>query len=218
MASQTEENYLKAIFSLNASGIGAATNAIAERMETKASSVSDMLKRLKEKKLIHYKKYQAVRLTEAGRKVAISIIRKHRLWEYFLVEKLNFKWDEVHEIAEQLEHIQSQELTNKLEVYLDFPKIDPHGDPIPDQDGNFPLHLSETLDDCRPSSKAIIIGVKDHSSDFLNYLDRLNIALGSHIQVITVNSFDHSLEISISEKPAFSISKDVAKNLYIKTI
>ena len=219
MPSHTEENYLKAIFTLNSSGVGATTNAIAERMETKASSVSDMLKRLKTKKLVIYQKYKAVRLSEEGKKLAIAIIRKHRLWEFFLVEKLNFKWDEVHEIAEQLEHIQSPELTNKLEVYLDFPKVDPHGDPIPDKHGNFPLHLSETLEDCLPNSKAIIIGVKDHSVEFLKYLDKLHIGLGTKIEILTINAFDQSLEVSIEEvQDHFSISKEVARNLYIKIV
>lgn len=216
MPSHTEENYLKAIFSLNESGIGATTNAIAEKLETKASSVSDMLKRLKEKKLIHYKKYQAVNLSEEGKKVAISIIRKHRLWEYFLVEKLHFKWDEVHEIAEQLEHIQSTELTDKLDSYLEHPKMDPHGDPIPDKNGNFPMKLSETLDECLSEATAIIIGVKDHSSNFLSYLDRLNIELGTEVLIKSINAFDKSIEISIEKASEITISNEVAKNLFIR--
>lgn len=217
MPSLTEENYLKAIFSLNEDKRqSASTNAIAERMETKASSVSDMLKRLKDKKLIHYKKYQAVSLSEEGRKVAISIIRKHRLWEYFLVEKLHFKWDEVHDIAEQLEHIQSPELTNKLDAYLAHPKLDPHGDPIPDKDGNFPIKLSQTLEDCEANQEVVIVGVKDHSTEFLNYLDKLNIELGTQLKISNINAFDQSIEILLSESVQATISKEVAKNLYIK--
>lgn len=217
MPSNTEENYLKAIFTLNQNKVGASTNAIAEKLETKASSVSDMLKRLKEKKLIHYEKYQAVSLSKEGKKVAISIIRKHRLWEYFLVEKLAFKWNEVHEIAEQLEHIESTALTEKLDKYLGYPKIDPHGDPIPDKNGNFPLALNKTLDECLPKSSAVIIGVKDHSSEFLSYLDQHFLELGTTIFIKSINSFDKSAEITINNQQHITISHEVAKNLYINS-
>lgn len=138
MNTRTEENYLKAIYHLGENGaLNVSTNAIAEVMNTKASSVTDMVKKLSEKAYVNYKKYQGVTLTKEGQKVAISIIRKHRLWEVFLVEKLNFTWDEVHEVAEQLEHIKSDKLIRELDVFLEFPSHDPHGDPIPDQDGNF---------------------------------------------------------------------------------
>lgn len=214
MPSLTEENYLKAIYFLQHDPESkVTTNAIAQKMETKASSVSDMLKRLKEKELIHYKKYQAVSLTPVGQKVAISIIRKHRLWEYFLVEKLHFGWDEVHDLAEQLEHIESVELTNRLEKFLNYPKSDPHGDPIPDRNGKFPLELRELLSGRKAGEQVKIIGVKDHSTEFLNYLDQLTIRLGSDIKVLAINPFDQSLEIEVNKR-ALHISNEVARNLY----
>ncbi|MCB0803848.1 MAG: metal-dependent transcriptional regulator [Flavobacteriales bacterium] len=218
MLSFTEENYLKAIFSINEHHDNAAsTNAIAERLNTKAASVSDMLKKLKEKKLINYQKYKAVTLTESGSSIAISIIRKHRLWEFFLVEKLHFSWDAVHDIAEQLEHIQSKELTNKLDEFLGFPEFDPHGDPIPNKDGDFPLKLDKTLVGIKTDQKAKVLGVKDHSTEFLTYLTDLGISLGTLIRVHKINAYDNSLEIYINDKPA-SISNTVAQNLFVKLI
>ena len=180
MLSLTEENYLKAIFALNSDqDLKASTNAIAEKLETKPSSVSDMLKRLNEKKLIDYKKYKSTTLTPKGREIAVSIVRKHRLWEFFLVEKLKFGWDEVHDLAEQLEHIQSKELTNRLDEFLAFPEFDPHGDPIPDKNGNFPTELTTTLNQFNEGKTLTVIGVKDHSSEYLNYLQGLSIGLGT---------------------------------------
>lgn len=219
MPSLTEENYLKAIFVLNhESQNKASTNAIAERMSTKASSVSDMLKRLNDKKLINYQKYQSAELTTSGEKIAIAIIRKHRLWEYFLVEKLSFGWDEVHDIAEQLEHIKSKELTNRLEEFLDFPVFDPHGDPIPDRNGIFPMELNETLSSYGENQETTVIGVKDHSTEFLSYLGVLSIELGTKIKIEKINEFDHSQEIIIDGKSNKHISKEVAENLFVKLI
>lgn len=217
MLSLTEENYLKSIFVLNQEQEeSATTNAIAEKLSTKASSVSDMLKRLLKKELIHYKKYQAVTLTSTGKEIAISILRKHRLWEYFLVEKLQFKWDEVHEVAEQLEHIQSKKLTNQLDAFLGHPKFDPHGDPIPDKNGQFPMKLNKTLSMVKESETIVIVGVKDHSSEFFNYLERLKIELGTKLSVELINEFDASMEIKINDKESATISYEVAQNLYVK--
>ncbi|MEQ8624328.1 MAG: metal-dependent transcriptional regulator [Vicingaceae bacterium] len=217
MPSLTEENYLKAIFVLNQGNEKkASTNAIADKMSTKASSVSDMLKRLNDKKLINYKKYQAAELTASGEKIAITIIRKHRLWEYFLVEKLKFGWDEVHDIAEQLEHIQSKELTNRLEDFLDYPTLDPHGDPIPNKEGVFPIELNETLSDKNENESTTIIGVKNHSTEFLKYLDALSIELGTKVKIKKINDFDLSQEIVIDDKNSKHISKEVADNLFVK--
>lgn len=216
MPSLSEENYLKAIYALNHEENNvASTNLIAERMNTKASSVTVMLKKLKEKELVDYKKYQSTQLTEKGKAVAISIIRKHRLWETFLVNKLNFNWDEVHDIAEQLEHINSIELTNRLEAHLDYPLFDPHGDPIPDKSGNFPERNQSTLNLCTQNQKATIIGVNDHSSEFYNYLQTKGIKIGSMVSIIDVNSFDSSMEINVDGKNQTSISNEVAKNLVI---
>src|SRR5690625_2840872 len=180
----SEENYLKAVFHLEKEfNDGVPTNALAEMMQTKASSATDMVKRLAEKSFLDYIPYQGVRLTEKGKKHAIQVIRKHRLWETFLVEKLHFTWDEVHEIAEQLEHIKSEKLTDRLDRFLDFPKIDPHGDLIPDKNGNFPVINKIQLAKCKPGDKGSLIGVED-SKEFLNFLDNQQISLNDFIEII----------------------------------
>lgn len=212
----SEENYLKSIYHLTVvSGSGVSTNAIAEVMETKASSVTDMLKKLAEKDLVHYKKYQGVSLTEKGKLEAKMIVRKHRLWEVFLVEKLDFSWDEVHDIAEQLEHIKSEQLINKLDNFLGNPTEDPHGDPIPNAQGLLPKIEKQLLSDLAESQKGICVGVKDTSSEFLKYLDKQQIALGSTIEIIAKETFDLSFRIKVDEKP-LNISNKIASNLYVK--
>ncbi|GAB2763054.1 metal-dependent transcriptional regulator [Salinimicrobium soli] len=218
MFSLSEENYLKAIFHLEKkySG-GVSTNALAEEMETKASSVTDMVKKLSDKKLVKYRKYQGVTLSEQGRETAIEVIRKHRLWEVFLVEKLNFSWDEVHDIAEQLEHIKSEKLTEELDNFLGHPKRDPHGDPIPDAAGNFRISNKILLADLKEGDVGICVGVKDSSTEFLRYLDKNDIALGKSIRVINREEYDQSLLIEINERD-FRISKSVSHNLYVKPL
>ncbi|KDN56545.1 metal-dependent transcriptional regulator [Flavobacterium seoulense] len=212
----SEENYLKAIYHLTASSeAGVSTNAIAEVMETKASSVTDMLKKLAEKDLVNYKKYQGVSLTENGKLAAKMIVRKHRLWEVFLVEKLAFSWDEVHDIAEQLEHIKSEKLINKLDDFLGNPTEDPHGDPIPNAQGHLPKIEKQLLSDLIEGQKGICVGVKDTSSEFLKYLDKQGIALGSPIEILGKESFDLSLRIKVDEKP-LNISNKIATNLFVK--
>jgi len=216
--SYTEENYLKAIFSLSKKSDGAvSTNHIADKLATKPSSVTDMIKKLAEKKLVDYKKYQGVTLTKEGRKTAVSIIRNHRLWEVFLVEKLDFKWDEVHEFAEQLEHIKSDQLIERLDAFLNFPTHDPHGDPIPDKDGNIELRISEPLSILKNSSECILVGVSDSSSEFLKFLDKYNIKLGSKIKVLQVEEFDNSMLIQIETNKTL-ISHQITKNLLVKNI
>lgn len=213
----TEENYLKAIlFLAKDSQKGATTNAIAERLETKAASVTDMLKRLSEKELLVYKKYQGVRLTDEGRRVAIRTVRKHRLWEVFLVEKLGFGWEEVHDIAEQLEHIQSVELSDRLDAYLGHPQYDPHGDPIPDKKGSFPTRSDLMLSECGPTEKVIVKGVKDTSPDFLRYLEKLGIGLGSAIRIMEKEEFDGSMKVDIEEAEQTNLSAKVCNNLFVK--
>ncbi|MDB9754698.1 metal-dependent transcriptional regulator [Winogradskyella sp.] len=214
----TEENYLKAIYHLGNNGIDTVnTNAIAEAMSTKASSVTDMIKKLSEKNYADYKKYQGVTLTDDGRYVAINIIRKHRLWEVFLVKKLNFSWDEVHEIAEELEHIKSEKLIDELDAFLEFPTHDPHGDPIPDKEGNF-THIEKII-----LAKADIgitykcIGVDDTSAKFLQYLDSNTIGLGTLMLVKHKEPFDNSIKLEIEGKEIV-VSQNVAKNLYIKKV
>ena len=215
MHSFTEENYIKAIYKLNETGSTATTNAIAERMQTKAASVTDMLKKLAAKKLIHYKKYQGVTLTAKGEKTALAIIRKHRLWEMFLVEKFNFKWDEVHDVAEQLEHIRSDKLIEELDRFLDYPKADPHGDPIPDANGKLQVRKSKMLSQLLAGDVCIMTGVVDHTPAFLQLLDRSGIALGNEIRIREVLAFDKSLRIAVNKKAPFFISHDVAKNILV---
>ena len=212
----SEENYLKTIYHLTAvSDADISTNAIAEKMETKASSVTDMIKKLSEKDLVNYVKYQGVSLTEKGKLTAKMIVRKHRLWECFLVEKLDFSWDEVHEIAEQLEHIKSEKLINKLDDFLGNPTEDPHGDPIPDANGRIIKVDKQLLSEFEKNQIGICVGVKDTSSDFLKYLDKQEIALGSQIEIIEKESFDSSFRIRVGTKE-ITVSNKIASNIYIK--
>jgi len=217
MFTHSEENYLKAIYHLGLlSSEGISTNAIAKRLETKASSVTDMIKKLSAKKVLEYKKYQGVTLTDLGKKTAANIIRKHRLWEVFLVEKLKFSWDEVHDVAEQLEHIKSSKLIDELDAFLDFPKRDPHGDPIPDKEGNLHQIKKRLLSSMQPGEVGICVGVQDSSSAFLQFLDKQKIALGKRVEVLSKETFDDSLTIKIDAKE-LSISNKIANNLYIQT-
>ncbi|MDC6361882.1 MULTISPECIES: metal-dependent transcriptional regulator [Flavobacteriaceae] len=213
---RSEENYLKIIFHLGGSdSIPITTNAIAEQMETKPSSVTDMAKKLAEKGLVNYKRYQGVSLTDQGTKTALSIIRKHRLWEVFLVKKLDFSWDEVHEVAEQLEHIKSEKLIDKIDELLEFPKFDPHGDPIPSKDGKFMVRDKQLLSEMPIGGKGVCVGVKDSSAPFLKFLDKNKIALGHTIQVLEKEDFDQSLHIAM-EGRELRISHQIASNLYVK--
>jgi DtxR family Mn-dependent transcriptional regulator len=218
MLSFTEENHLKAIFHLSIDEeIGVSTNAIAQNINTKAPSVTDMLKKLCDKGLVTYKKYQGAALTELGRKTALNIIRKHRLWEVFLVEKLNFNWSEVHEVAEQLEHIKSKKLTNELDKFLGYPTKDPHGDPIPNTAGFIKYTTKLLLSDLKIGDKGTFVGVKDSSSAFLKFLDKRKIALGSNIKIIHIEDFDDSLHIGMDETN-LTISMKSANNIYVTKI
>jgi DtxR family Mn-dependent transcriptional regulator len=218
MITLTEENYIKAIYHLGSNGEKTVnTNAIAEVMQTKASSVTDMIKKLSEKNYANYKKYQGVTLTKEGRFVAVNIIRKHRLWEVFLVEKLNFSWDEVHEVAEHLEHIKSDKLINQLDAFLEFPKHDPHGDPIPDKEGNFQHIEKIILAKAEVDAVYKCVGVDDTSSSFLKYLDSNKIALGTIITVKHKEPYDNSIKIEI-DNSEIVVSQNVAKNLYLKKV
>jgi len=212
----SEENYLKTIYHLTTvSNLEISTNAIAEMMETKASSVTDMLKKLAEKDLVNYKKYQGVSLTEKGKLTAKMIVRKHRLWEVFLVDKLNFAWDEVHDIAEQLEHIKSEQLINKLDDFLGNPTEDPHGDPIPNANGQIVAVEKQLLSELSENQTGICVGVKDSSSQFLKYLDKQEISLGSKLEIVSKEGFDLSLIINVNSKE-LAISNKIASNLYVK--
>lgn len=217
MFTLSEENYLKAIYHLQTiSRKGISTNSIAKKLKTKASSVTDMIKKLADKKVLVYKKYQGVTLTDLGNQIATGVIRKHRLWEVFLVDKLNFSWDEVHDVAEQLEHIKSPKLINELDAFLGFPKTDPHGDPIPDKDGEFQKIEKRLLSTLESSQLGVCIGVKDSSSEFLKYLDKYQISLGQQIKVISKEPFDDSLTILIHDKE-ITISQKIANNIYIQS-
>ena len=214
----SEENYLKTIYHLTTiSDAEVSTNAIAEMMETKASSVTDMLKKLADKDLVNYIKYQGVSLTNKGKLTAKMIVRKHRLWEVFLVEKLNFPWDEVHDIAEQLEHIKSEQLINKLDDFLGNPTEDPHGDPIPNAKGQIIAIEKQLLSELSENQTGICVGVKDSSSEFLKYLDKQGIALGSRIEIIEKETFDSSLKIKLDSKE-LTISNKIAVNLFVKLV
>lgn len=214
--SRAEENYLKTIYHLEqVSKEGVSTNAIAEKLESKPSSVTDMVQKLADKGLLTYVKYKGTTLSLDGKRIAVGIVRKHRLWEVFLVEKLHFNWDEVHVIAEQLEHIQSEKLTNQLDAFLGFPKVDPHGDPIPDAQGNYSKTKKQLLSNVPLSSQGICVGVKNSESEFLRYLDKKNISIGSKIEVLNREEFDQSLYIKVDETE-FYISKAVSENIYVK--
>lgn len=218
MNSFTEENYLKAIYKISEMGVETiSTNEIARKLNTTAASVTDMLKKLSGKGYIKYKKYQGLSLTESGRKVALGVIRKHRLWEMFLVKVLGFKWDEVHDIAEQMEHIQSEKLIQHIDKALNFPKFDPHGDPIPDVNGKMALlkEKSVLLSDVKVGKQHVITGVVDHSRSFLQLLDQSGIILGSKVKVKSVQAYDQSLSIILNGKKNLFISNQIAKNILV---
>ncbi|MBB6272226.1 DtxR family Mn-dependent transcriptional regulator [Pedobacter cryoconitis] len=216
MHSFTEENYLKVIYHLSQADTGTVqTNAIANGMNTKAASVTDMLKKLSDKKLIDYIKYQGVTLTEKGRAAAIKVIRKHRLWEVFLVDKLKFRWDEVHDIAEELEHINSPVLVERLDGFLGFPKRDPHGDPIPDKDGNFEPSENVHLHHMTSGKSGIIIGVSEHSSPFLIHLEKLGLTIGVPLSVLEITDYDGSVELMVGTQ-RINVSRKVAEHILIK--
>lgn len=219
MISKTEENYLKAIFKISErSQKSASTNSIAHHLGTSAASVTDMVKKLAEKKYVQYERYKGALLTASGRKVATSLIRKHRLWEVFLVKNLRFSWDQVHEIAEELEHIQSEELIMRLDAFLDYPKFDPHGDPIPNADGKFTIRNQSALSDMHKGQQGLLIGVRDHSKEFLKYLSKHNIKLGTHIAVIGHEIFDRSFQVIVNKKDTITLSEAVTQNLLMKKV
>ncbi len=215
--SKTEENYIKAIFKLSEKDDQPVnTNAISKSMSIAPASVTDMLKKLAEKELIHYEKYKGVRLSLEGKSVATQLIRKHRLWEVFLVNKLQFGWDQVHDIAEELEHIKSESLVNRLDTFLGNPKFDPHGDPIPNREGKFTLRNQTTLSTLVPGQTGILVGVREHSTPFLGYLNDLKIALGTELKLVERIEFDNSLKIEISQQQQTIITEKVGQNLFVK--
>lgn len=217
MLTSTEENYLKAIFKIaEREKKAVSTNSIAKQLGTAAASVTDMIKKLSEKDLIQYEKYKGVVLTNTGNRAATHLIRKHRLWEVFLVNKLRFAWHKVHDIAEELEHIDSEELISRLDAFLDYPKFDPHGDPIPNADGRFTLRSQISLSDMTINQSGIVLGVKESESEFLKYLTKINIKLGSEINITSITEYDSSMKILIDNKYQEVISLKVSQSILMK--
>ena len=223
--STSEENYIKAIFHLQGVETLVTTNELARELNTKPASVTDMMKKLKAKKLLHYQPYQGFRLSHEGCKVALGIIRRHRLWEYFLSEKLKFSWDEVHAIAEHLEHVSSKKLIDKLDGFLGFPRTDPHGDPIPDINGKIKMNQQFCLALIATHKQAMVCHVADQSTEMLELLKHKNISIGTRLEVKKKFEFDHSMEIKIrqskgtpSGQPAFNISEQLAKNIFVSYV
>jgi len=213
----TEENYLKAIYTIQHTNDAGevSVNEIAERMQTRPATVTDMLRKLSEKKLIHYEKYKKIQLSKSGTGIALSILRKHRLWETFLHGKLAFSWDEVHEVAEQLEHIQSPKLIDKLDEFLGFPEFDPHGDPIPKSNGELPASSTLTLNEAEQGKTYKIVAVKDTSSSFLQQLARFELQIGARLIITERLPYDNSIDVKNSKGKSFQLSEKIAKNLLV---
>ncbi len=217
--SAVEENYLKYIYQLGETQNGIVkTNDLAYKLEHSAASVTDMLKRLSDKKLVSYKKYYGVSLTKIGQQIAIQVMRKHRLWETFLAKNLKFTWDKIHEIAEQLEHIQSDELVDKMDEYLGYPKFDPHGDPIPDKHGNILVPNVICLTDAKLKKLYILQNVNDDSASFLKYLNKIQLQLNDKIKIIEKEEFDETMQIIVNDKRQITISNDAAQNMFVKSV
>lgn len=219
--STSEENYIKAIFHLQEGDLTVTTNELAAELRTKPASVTDMMKKLKAKKLLHYQPYRGFRLSPEGNKVALGIIRRHRLWEYFLAEKLKFSWDEVHAVAEELEHVSSKKLIDKLDEFLDFPRFDPHGDPIPDINGKIKINQQVCLADMALNKAGIVTHVSDQSIEMLELLKHKHISIGTKLEVKKKFDYDQSLEIKlrkrrgVPEQQPFNISEQLAKNIFV---
>ena len=211
----SEENYIKSIYHLQQETGLVNTNSLAAEMKTRAASVTDMLKKLKTKKLLQYEKYKGFKLNEAGKKAALDVVRKHRLWEFFLVEKLKFDWDKVHSIAEDLEHISSEELIHRLDNFLGNPSFDPHGDPIPDKHGKIPVINQQSLSDIPLKKTVTVSSVSNQTPQMLEMLKHYNIALGTSITVLKHFEFDGSLEIKVLKQSSCIISEQVAKNVFV---
>ena len=217
MSSHIEENYLKAIYKqTERNKDGAYTNDIANELNVKAATVTEAFKKLGDKGLIYYEKYKAVTLTEEGRAVAVKTIRKHRLWEVFLVEKLGFKWDEIHPMAEELEHIGFEELTERLAKFLGNPVFDPHGDPIPDKNGNFAKNKSVKLTSIGIGKTVAMTGIENHMPSFLQHLDKLGLKLGAEVTIKELVEFDQSILVSVNNKKEFYLSQEIAGNILCK--
>jgi DtxR family transcriptional regulator, Mn-dependent transcriptional regulator len=213
----SEENYLKAIYHLQEDGGKVTTNALAGRLQTKAASVTDMMKKLDGKKLLHYKPYYGFSLSAEGKRIALSVIRRHRLWEFFLADRLKFDWKEVHSIAEELEHVSNKKLIDKLDEYLGFPETDPHGDPIPDNKGKIRNSHAIALPDLPLNQPAEILQVTDQSNEILEHLKEKKISIGAKVEIKKIFAFDRSLEVK-TKTGIVTITQQLAKSLFVKKI
>ncbi len=219
MYTLAEENYLKEIYHLSGSGkTEVPTNAIAEKLKTTPASVTDMIKKLSQKGLVMYKKYRGVNISEEGKMHALKIIRKHRLWETFLVEKLNFSWDEVHEVAEQLEHIQSQLLVERLDKFLGNPEFDPHGEPIPSATGELKVKERILLAEMQTGQQGSVTAVVDSDTSFLQYLDKIGIAIGVTVKILEEIAYDQSMLLKIDGTKEVYVSQQASQNIYCSVI
>lgn len=218
--SAVEENYLKYIFQLSETNEGSIvkTNDLAYKLEHSAASVTDMLRKLSDKKLVSYKRYYGVSLTKSGLQIAVQVLRKHRLWETFLVKNLKFTWDKIHDIAEQLEHVQSDELIDRMDEYLGNPKFDPHGDPIPDKLGNIFVPNVICLADAKLKKQYLLANVNDESAAFLKYLNKIQVQLNDKIRIIDKEEFDETVLLMVNDRKQLTISKDAAQNMWVKAI
>jgi DtxR family Mn-dependent transcriptional regulator len=216
MHTLSEENYLKCIYRLWQDKVQKITpTAIADWLGNNPASVVDMIRKLTDKQLIAYDKKKGVELTAQGQKDATLIVRRHRLWEVFLLEKLGYHWDEIHDIAEELEHIKDATLADRLDKFLGFPEYDPHGDPIPKANGKMAKRYSTTLADLKTGGFCRVAAVKDTTSSFLQYLQKLDISIGTKIQLIEKISFDGSLVISINGNEHKTVSQKFGESVLI---
>lgn len=211
----SEENYIKSIYHLQQETGLVNTNSLAAEMQTRPASVTDMLKKLKTKKLLQYERYRGFKLNDNGKKIALSVVRKHRLWEFFLANKLGFEWDKVHAIAEELEHVSSNELIQRLEIFLGSPAFDPHGDPIPDSNGKIPQLKQLSLSAVPLQQTAMVSSVTNQTAQMLEMLKHYHIIIGTQLKVTKRFAFDGSMEIKVSKKAACIISEQVAKNVFV---
>ena len=213
--SVSEENYIKSIYHLQQQTATVTTNSLANELRTKPASVTDMLKKLQTKQLVEYEKYRGFKLNANGNKIAINIVRRHRLWEFFLVNKLGFEWDKVHEIAEELEHVSSSELIKRLDIFLNFPQTDPHGDPIPDTNGKIAFIKQLSLAEITEKKNVLVSSVSNQSPEMLEMLKHYHIGIGTSLKVTRHFTFDGSVEIKVSQHPSCIISEQVAKNIFV---
>lgn len=217
MTTSTEENYLKAIYHLSSGHTDSVlTSEIAQSMSTTSASVTDMIKRLSDKNLIEYERYKGVRITRKGEKLALNIIRRHRLWEVFLTDVLHFRWDEVHPMAEELEHVSSDELVSRLDAFLGFPRVDPHGDPIPDSNGKLIAAGQQLLAEGLIATMYCVSGVNDHSSAFLQFLAKKGLKPGTTFTILEIDDYDKSMLIRFNDSSSTYISQEISKSILVR--